>query len=183
MSVNLVVYLKRDRLPNCEEWQRAVAAEGIDMTMDVVDTRTHTGFWPLRHQGQECGFEYTFGEIETIDQEDLTDLLKIVGDRDCSVDFKWHGSVEDGRAAAIAAAVLAKLVDGVFVDPQSDESAVGAAAFELLIRQEQAERQRKMEDAIRRWGKLTQRRCPECDAPCPEFRPTCKVCGFAIGRA
>jgi uncharacterized Zn finger protein (UPF0148 family) len=53
----------------------------------------------------------------------------------------------------------------------------------LLNRQEQTERERQMQDAVRRWAHVTQRRCPKCGAPCPEFRPTCKVCGFAIGRA
>jgi hypothetical protein len=27
---------------------------------------------------------------------------------------------------------------------------------------------------------LTERRCPQCDSPCPSYRKTCKVCGFAI---
>jgi hypothetical protein len=29
---------------------------------------------------------------------------------------------------------------------------------------------------------LTNRRCPKCNSPCPTYRKTCKVCGFAVGR-
>jgi hypothetical protein len=33
-----------------------------------------------------------------------------------------------------------------------------------------------------RWATVTDRRCPECESPCPEYRKTCKVCGFELGR-
>jgi hypothetical protein len=38
-------------------------------------------------------------------------------------------------------------------------------------------------EAEQRWATVTGRRCPECDSPCPEYRKTCKVCGFELGRA
>ena len=45
--------------------------------------------------------------------------------------------------------------------------------------QEQERKQRAAEkDAV-----TTSRRCPKCGSPCPEYRKTCKGCGFEIGRA
>lgn len=182
MSVDLVVYLNRDRLPTCEQWQQAIAAEGIEMTMDAVDTRTHTGFWPITHEKKECGFEYSCNTVDrqSFKLEGADEFL--IGDRDCSVTFRWHSSLEDAAAASTAAAVLSKLGDGVLFDPQCGEHVVGAEAFELLVQGEQ-ERERKLNEANRKWAKSTQRRCPRCSAPCPEYRPTCFVCDFAIGRA
>jgi hypothetical protein len=185
MSVDLIVYLKRERLPSAEEWQKAIAAEGIDLAMEKVDTRTHTGFWPLKHENKECGFEYMLDEVDRkfFELEAADDFLELLGDRDCSVTFTWHASHEDGRAAAITAAVLAKLADGVYVDPQSGENAVGVRAFELLARWEQQEQEHKLNEANRKWANSTQRRCPKCGAPCPEYRPRCFVCNFEVGRA
>ena len=155
------------------------------MTMEAVDTRTHTGFWPLKHDQKECGFEYFCDAVDrqTFELEGADDFLELIGNRDCSVTFTWHGSLDDCRAASFAAGVLAKLSDGVLLDPQSGETVVGRQALELVKKQDRTERDMKMEQAMRKWSQSTSRRCPTCNAPCPEYRPTCFVCGDAIGRA
>jgi len=186
MSVHLGVFLLREQLPTRDSWQRAIDAEGIDLQLEQADTIEQVGFWPARLNKKDCGFEYSFGRIETsipVESENPDPILEAVGDRDHQVSFVFHSSREDGEAAALAAATLAKIADGVLFDPQSGEFAVGADAYELLRRQEADERERRMQDAIKRWGGITNRRCPECGAPCPEFRPTCKVCDFKLGRA
>jgi hypothetical protein len=33
-----------------------------------------------------------------------------------------------------------------------------------------------------RWQSVTNRRCPECQALCPEYRKHCMACGFSVGR-
>jgi len=52
----------------------------------------------------------------------------------------------------------------------------------LLLAEHDAERERRHAQAERKWSKITERRCPECNARCPEYRGKCWVCGFAIGR-
>lgn len=42
------------------------------------------------------------------------------------------------------------------------------------------ERDDKLAD---QWEAMTDRRCPKCGRPCPEFRRTCAFCGEHVGRA
>jgi hypothetical protein len=179
MSVELTVFLRKEELPTRDRWQQAIDSEGLDLKLEMVDTTTHTGFWPVLLNKRECGFEYGFNPV---DRGEVTDIQAVLGNRDHSVSFVWHSSMQDGEAAAKAAAV-AKITNGVFFDPQSGETAQGADAFQLLSKQEHDERERKMQVAINKWKSATERRCPECGAPCPEYRPTCFVCDFKIGRA
>lgn len=184
MSVDLMVFLKREKLPTRGRWQKAIDAEGLGLSLDEVDTFSHTGFWPAKLNGKDSGFEYLFGNSEPQDtDDDPEELTRVIDDRDCAATFTIHGSLDELQAASIAAAALAKISDGVFVDPQSGEFAIGAGAFPLLQEQGRKERERKMDVATRKWATATLRRCPECGAPCPEYRPACFVCGYQIGRA
>jgi hypothetical protein len=180
MSVELAVYLRRERLPTRDVWQRAIEAEGIDLKLDNVDTTTHTGFWPTKLGNAECGFEYWFDRLEN---QEPDEILQNIGDRDHRASFVWHSSLDDGRAAAFVAIVLAKVSDGVLFDPQSGEMTIGANALDTVRNQDRSVQEFKMEQAIKEWTASTQRRCPQCDAPCPEYRPTCFVCSYKIGRA
>jgi hypothetical protein len=214
MSVDLMVYLKRDKLPTRETWQQAIDAEGIALLLGDVDTVTHTGFWPAKLNGKDCGFEYSFDKAEPLEIEgpdevaesprrsdiswwvrlfgtarpavpeydDEGELQKALADRDQSVTFTTHASDEELQAASLAGVVLATIADGVFFDPQGGDWAVGRDAFRLLEDQESESRERLMQVAIKKWSRFTKRRCPKCNAPCPEFRPKCYVCDYEIGR-
>jgi hypothetical protein len=58
MSVDFIVYLRRERLPTRDSWQQALTAEGIDLDLDDVDTESHVGYWPAKLIGKYSGFEY-----------------------------------------------------------------------------------------------------------------------------
>jgi len=178
MSVHVCVFLCDHQLPDREQWQAAIDDAGVDLKLDDCSPRQHVGFWPVHMEGKECGFEYAFDAAP----ESGDDLQQLFGLRDRMVELTWHSSQDDMRAAMLAAACLAKLVDGVFLDPQSGEFAVGAKAFELIKLQERAEQDRRRAQAERKWAHLTERRCPRCGAPCPEYRGRCAVCEFEIGK-
>jgi hypothetical protein len=152
MSVSLEVFLKRDSLPTRDAWQQAILAEGIDLQLDDVEPSFHTGFWPCKLSGKDCGFEYFFEEAEPVATEesvpranvswwarlfgrssvtvpegpDEADHLQAaIGNNDHMVKFVWHSSFDDGRAAAFAAAVLARITDGFLYDPQSGALTAG----------------------------------------------------------
>jgi hypothetical protein len=180
MSVELVVYLAADQMPSCDRWQKAMDADRIPVQMDPFDTLEHSGFLPVKLNGASCGFEYSIGDI---DQVELRSIGTPIGNRDCRVSFTWGSSVEDGQAAALAAGVLSKITDGILVDLQSGLAYAGSEAVTAMQREICSERDFKMHQANRKWAMITGRRCPECGAPCPEYRPTCFVCGFKIGRA
>jgi hypothetical protein len=180
MSVQLSVYLGDDRVPTFENWQSAVRDAGHDLIIDEFSPRDHLGFVPMRLNGQECGFEYFFSEVVA---EEIEDIAATVGDRDRLAEFVWHSSEHDGRAAEIAAAVLASISDGIFFDPQSGDWARGPDAFGLVERWHADERLRRAEAAERKWATVTERRCPKCGSRCPEYRAKCWVCGHELGRA
>jgi hypothetical protein len=179
MSVHLCVFLHESKLPTHEQWQSAVHGAGHDLVFDSFSPRQHTGFLPMLLAGEECGFEYSFNAL---DPNEIQEMRDIVGDRTHVVEFTWHSSMQDMRAAEIAASALTSVANGVFYDPQSGLHAEGRAVFSLLVAEQNAERERKIAQAERKWANVTERRCPECNAPCPEYRENCWVCGFAVGR-
>ena len=92
MSVELLVYIRREQLPTKEKWQAAMDAEGIDLRFDDVNTATHSGFWPIKFGGAECGFEYGFDRIEDGEPDEILDSLDGRGHR---VTFVFHSSLDD----------------------------------------------------------------------------------------
>lgn len=177
MSMELIVFLRREHLPSRDSWQQAISENGYDLRLDDADPVNHTGLWPAKLGNADCGFEYF---LEPVEQEP-EEILAAIGARGHRATFVWHSSVGDCRAAMIAAGVLAKITGGVLLDPSGGELADGADVLTLFKNEEVAERERKMEQAIKKW-ESTQRRCPECSAPCPEYRATCFVCSYQLGR-
>jgi hypothetical protein len=180
VSVEVCVYLRSRDLPSRDAWQRAIDAPGIDLQLDEFSPRELTGFLPAKLNGEECGFEYLY---HPVDHDEAEEVLAEVGDRDHVVRFVTHASKLDGRSAMLAAAALTELVDGVFFDPQGGEFARGHGVFVLMEEWERAAREARMRRAEEKWGPITNRRCPKCGAPCPEYKKECSVCHFAIGRA
>jgi hypothetical protein len=179
MSVEVIVYVCDSELPSRDEWQRAIDGEGIDLQLDEFSPREHTGFLPAKLDGQDCGFEYFF---EPVNEAEAEEVLAEIGGRDRRVAFVCHSSQIEGRAAMLAAAVLTKLADGVFLDPQGPVFARGDRVFAMIEEEERAAWDARMQLAERKWGCATSRRCPKCQAPCPEYKNKCAVCGFMIGR-
>lgn len=179
MSVHFCVYLRESVLPSHEQWQSAIRNAGHDLVLDDFSPTEHTGFLPTQLAGEECGFEYSFDPI--VDDE-VEDLRSVIGDRTHVVTFTWHSSELDMRAAEIAASSLTDVANGIFFDPQSGAHAEGNAVHSLLAEERESERSRKLAEAERKWAKVTERRCPKCNARCPEYRGSCWVCGFAVGR-
>jgi hypothetical protein len=181
MSVSLRVYLHEERLPSRDEWQRAIADAGISLKLDDVSTTEHSGFLPVRLDGEDCVFEFHYGPV---DPEQDGDMLPSVGGRNRIVELVMHGGRElDSRAAMLAAAVLARQSDGILFDPQGGDLADGSEVFDWMDEQEAEEREHRMAAARKKWSNITERRCPSCGAPCPEYRKLCFVCRFELGRA
>jgi hypothetical protein len=117
MSVDLMVYLPRARMPAPATWASAIGEAGFETTeLDAhFDVDEHSGFLPCTLDGVESGFEYTSGPIESIDGLELQETF------DFSVTFTTHSDLRELACSAIAAAVLCSITNGVLVDPQADE--------------------------------------------------------------
>jgi hypothetical protein len=180
MSIEVRVFLRDDRLPTHGEWQREINERGVDLVLEEFSTRDQVGFVPAKLHGEDCGFEYLYCPKDELDDDE--ELQAAYGDRDRVALFKWHSSDVDGAAAVEAACVLAAITNGIFFECSSGEFAVGSDAYQLIADESAVEAERCMREAERRWGKTTERRCPKCNAPCPEYRAHCYVCKFELGR-
>jgi hypothetical protein len=124
MSVDLMVYLDRERMPKPASWARAIADAGFAMRLDAdFDVDEHAGFLPCEYEGEKAGFEYSSGPIETIDDLELPESF------DFSVTFTTHSDLRELATAVIAAATLCKMARGVLVDPQADARVESADAI------------------------------------------------------
>jgi len=52
----------------------------------------------------------------------------------------------------------------------------------LVVLSLRDDKPKSIDDAEKRWKDVTQRRCPECNALCPEYREHCWVCEHPVGR-
>lgn len=115
MSVDLMVYLPRSRMPKPTDWANAITEAGFAVKLDPdFDVDEHSGFLPCAYEGVESGFEYESGPIESIDELELPDSF------DFSVTFRTHSDMRELAASVVAAAVLCMRTNGVLVDPQAD---------------------------------------------------------------
>jgi len=177
MSVALYVFLQDQDVPSRDEWQGAINAAHLPLILDVFDVRKFAGYLPVELDGIDTGFEFFFGVVSEIPG---VDALRLAG-RDRYVAFVLHSDLTEMKAAMLAAATLTEHASGVFFDPQSGEYAEGSDVFAIIRRDEEAEvlRRRRLAEKD---ANSTNRLCPECGAKCPEYRKTCKVCGYEIGR-
>ncbi|NQV26999.1 MAG: hypothetical protein HQ518_21830 [Rhodopirellula sp.] len=179
MSVDTFIFLNNDRLPSRDAWQHALDNAETGMTLDVVDNlREFSGYLPVKFNGADSGFEWYYGPVEEVFGRRPRELA----DRDFAIDFVTHSDMQELTCALYAAGVLGKLADGLFHDEERDAFVPCDRVLEIVrnIGVEERDRKRRLAEKD---ANLTDRRCPECGAPCPTYRKTCIACGYAIGRA
>ena len=178
MSVHTLIFLRDDRLPTRDVWQQALDDAGTGITLDVVDNlREFSGFLPAKFDGEASGFEWYYGPVEEV----FDDKPSAVGEREHAIDFVTHSDLQELVCATYAAGAIAKVADGLFYDEDQDAFVAGDRVLEIacnIVVQEREHRRLMAEKD----ADLTDRRCPECGAPCPTYRKTCKACGYVIGR-
>lgn len=66
----------------------------------------------------------------------------------------------------------------------SDADLARARAARAAREEKTARARRDKDDKLAAaWERMTERRCPKCSRPCPEFRKTCAFCRHEVGRA
>ncbi len=111
-------------MPSTAEWARSIADLGFrSLRLDLdFDARQDSGHWPCEFEGEPAGFELErelLAEVE-FDDDVRAEVLERAAGRDTMVSFVWHVSSGDYSAGLTAAAVLAKLTDGVWWDHESN---------------------------------------------------------------
>jgi hypothetical protein len=128
MSMEIHVLSDR-RLASLVEWQRAIDAAGLALTLSTdASIEELRGFLPVRAGDAATGFECF--------HRDGAEVTKSYGTVDFgrewrhALEFYWQG-FDEGLTAYLAAAAYAKATDGVVFDPQDDVVMSPQRAFEV----------------------------------------------------
>jgi hypothetical protein len=180
MSVDSFFFVRDEKLPTISEWQSALDRAGVDIVLeDVGDLRKHTGYLPARYRGQPSGFEWLYGPLAENFGGDAPDGLN---GRVHVINCVTHSDMTELVCGLVACSVLSQVADGLFLDDESGGIVSADQALKMALGIESQEQERKKRVAEKD-AAITGRRCPNCGSPCPEYRKTCKACGFEIGRA
>lgn len=180
MSVDSFFFVRDEKLPTIAQWQAALDRAGTRIVLDDVgDLREHSGYLPATFRGQASGFEWFYGTLAENFGGDAPDGLD---GRQHVINCVTHSDMVELVCGLVACSLLAQVADGVFLDEDSGGVIGPNEALEMALGIESQEQERKRR-AAEKDATSTSRRCPKCGSPCPEYRKTCKVCGFEIGRA
>jgi hypothetical protein len=118
MSVDLIVFLPRAKMPTPARWAEAIREAGFLADLDTdFDVDAFSGFLPCAYDGKPGGFEYLPSPLDSGERAELG----ASAEHDFSVTFATHSDMRELATSVIAAAVLASLAGGKLSDPQAGE--------------------------------------------------------------
>lgn len=132
---------------------------------------------------RNCPTQFKFVCPKTWDSLTLTDMDTVRHCDHCSRELYFCDSDAETIAHARAGHCIAREIPDpgklprVFVGMPSnlpEPTPEQKLAIEWFLRE------RSMEDAIK--NAKSNRTCPNCNSPAPPWRPSCRVCGYEMGR-
>jgi hypothetical protein len=88
MSLEMHVFMEKQRVPDKASWQAAVDSLGLPLRLSPnLDPAHDTGFSPSEVRGAKSGFEI-YSEPADSHLQDQVELAKVVGSRDWSSRFE-----------------------------------------------------------------------------------------------
>lgn len=154
------------------------------MRADFDCSRSLDGEMKTRLTVRNCPIEFRFKCSKLWDELGTTDRPEVRHCDSCDHDVFFCSTDEETIAHAKAGHCIARET------PVRDEQTTVVLGFaaempKLTPQQEEAAcwsaREGGINDSIRNAARST-RACPECSYPAPDWRVTCRVCGFAMGR-
>lgn len=118
MSVDLIVYTRRQLMPKPSEWQQTLQNANFPVSLDTdFDVDNFSGFLPCEFRGSPSGFEY-FSNI--LNEEESEEVGAPKG-ADFQVTLVTHSDYKEFATSLLAAAALCHATSGLLVDPQSGQ--------------------------------------------------------------
>ena len=122
MSLEMQVFLEKQRLPNRASWQSALDSLTLPLRLcPDLDPIHDTGFSPSEIKGLKSGFEI-YSEPAHAHLQDQVELRKVVGNRDWCVSFRWGGNLNECACVLAASAGLVRLCGARAYYPEDDLS-------------------------------------------------------------
>ena len=120
MSIELTVRVPVDGLPTPQQWQAAISDHGFKLVLDTdLDMQDFSGYLPCEIDRVSSGFEYYWGRRDHLSES-----------QESVVTLVTHSDLLEFLCAAIAAAVLASVSEGILEDPQQGQSWGGEQAVD-----------------------------------------------------
>lgn len=120
MSLEMQVFLRKERVPAVSAWQAAVTTLGIALELDPqLNPLQDSGFSPSKINGNQSGFEI-YSEPAAALLAEQPRLTKPVADRDWCISFRWGGDLKECACVLGASAALVKTCDAVAYYPDDD---------------------------------------------------------------
>ena len=120
MSLEMLVFLEKSRIPDRDSLQSTVESLGVPLQLDsTLNLNTDRGFSPSTIKGVPSGFE--IGSQLAQELVPIYPTLKgIVGRRDWAISFRWGSNMSECACVLGASAALVKLCDAVAYYPADD---------------------------------------------------------------
>ena len=118
MAISYSVFLAKDRMPSGAAWLDAAKQAGLALEFSpAIDPTTHNGYVPC--PDERAGFELFCEPYRREHAEVSPAAAAAISDRDTSVTLRFTGRTQDREAAAMAAAALASMTDGILYDGEA----------------------------------------------------------------
>lgn len=130
MSQDFHVFLDQTNIPPAVDWQTAIRSLHFDLEFDnAFDPFKSSGYVPCMIGTSSTGFEYALSSSGDVIPA-YPALSSLVGGFDSVVSFTFGGDVAECASAAIAAATLTTVSQGMMYDPQDDLRFAGVEAID-----------------------------------------------------
>ena len=116
MGSAIKVFLQRSRLPTVEAWNAAIKAAGFDLVLDLADLREDDGYLPATWEGAESGFEWYLAPVADLEVAPPGDTASA----DVEASLCFTSQAAEDVVSCVAGAVLAKMSDGFYWDPETE---------------------------------------------------------------
>lgn len=127
MSMEISVTTNRTRLPSVRAWQDALDALQFPFRLDTFEWNEVSGFLPVSFGTNATGFELYVDKVAEVAGQFGESIPE---DHDCAVSFRFGGDPNELKAAMCAATALAKVSNGLFLDPDSGDCLTPDEAIE-----------------------------------------------------
>ena len=120
MSLEMLVFLEKQRVPDRGSWQAAVDSLSLPFQLSAnLDPIHDSGFSPSQIRGLKSGFEI-YSASANNHLQDRDELAKVVGNRDWCISFRWGGDMNECASVLAASAGLVKHCDAVAYYPDDN---------------------------------------------------------------
>lgn len=128
MAMQSYVFMKKGNLPTVDELNKAIAEEGLSLTLPVGMglSSNESKFIEGDFEGLESCFDYLFDGYNPGDWEWTDEDIALIGDSDGIAVFNTYSNAQEIVGMLVTACVLTKHCNGVLLSDFFDDELIGS---------------------------------------------------------